>query len=769
MEYKIKNPIIYNKLDNLKKNKKDKYKKNERILLSDILDLDEFQKIQDGIAYATNVACVITDPEGNPVTKPSNYSQLYDDNIRDLRNTTLSCILPVNKLKDPHYGPLLNLGDNGVFRYGYIKMIMFDQRIADWFIGQVRVDNAVEENILAYIRETGAEKKAFLSWYNKLPAMPEKQFSNILDMINILSISFSNSAYKFHECILESEKLIEMKKALRESERKYMDLYNNALVAMFTAKAEDGRVIEANDLGYEMFGYSSRDELVGKLSDRNHYKDPEFRDKLFKEILDKGELKDIEAEFRRKDGSVFWGKLTARYYPDQGLIDGVIIDITKNKQAEEKITRLIFYDRLTGLPNKSMLNNHLQMEIAQSRKFAVICLGVDRFKRVNDIYGKSTGDLLLKNIALKLPKLYFKKDIVSRYESDKFIILLSDIVSENDEIKFEDIEKIIQKTLTHFSSPIMIENYSLEVTASIGVCLYPVDGSDVDSLIQNSESAMYVAKQKGGNTWHFFDAKLNEQMMDRFRLENELKQAIKNNEFIPYYQPKVNKFCEIIGLEALVRWKPSKRSGLILPHDFIPVVEKNGMIVDIGNSIFRQTFTQIKNWHEQGYPPVPVSINISSYQFKQEELLSTLRKLLAETGLDPKLIELEITETGIMENQSESIEKLNEIHEMGIKISIDDFGTGYSSLSKLKACPIDIVKIDKSFINDLPSDKTSVTIVTTIIDLAHNLGFKVVAEGVETPDQFEFLKILCCDYFQGYYFNEPMPANNIAAYMEIKN
>lgn len=552
---------------------------------------------------------------------------------------------------------------------------------------------------------------------------------------------------------------------LVKSKEKYQILYNNALAAMVSMNVETGTIIEANDLAYKMFGYSSKEEIIGKQNGFERFADPELRIKFHEELLAEGELYNIEAELIRNDGSTFWGEITCKLYPEDKIVEGIFLDVTRRKAAEEKIARLTFYDRLTELPNKGMLKNIIYEEIEKSNEFALICLGVDKFKVINNLFGPETGDHLLKQIASRLNDMYFKKDFVSRFEGDKFMIILMDIANIDRNIVIEDIEKIIQKTLKAFSAPIIINNYTLDIRSSIGVSLYPTDGDNPDSLMRNSESAMNVAKQRGGNAWHFFDAKLNEQMMNRFKLENELKAAINHNEFEAFYQPKVNKEGDIIGAEALVRWYSPRRGGYILPFEFIPVVEKNGMIVDIGYSILKKTCEQNKKWRDMGLMQIPISVNLSPYQFKQKDLITNIRNIIFETGMDPKWLELEITESGIMENEGDAIEKLNEIHSLGISISIDDFGTGYSSLSKLKTYPVDVLKIDKTFIDDLPNDNMSATIATTIISLAHNLGFRVVAEGVEKIEQLNFLTKNKCDQFQGYYFYKPIPPDELEKHL----
>ncbi len=558
-----------------------------------------------------------------------------------------------------------------------------------------------------------------------------------------------------HMCedITEQKLAIE---ALRESEEKYRSLYDNALMGMFTIRLSDGLIIEANEVTYKMFGYSIKDEVVKRIKSNEIFIDPDDRKNVFRELKETGFLEGREIQFKRKDSSIFWGRATLRFNKDSDEMDGIVVDVNREKEAEDRIVKLTLYDKLTELPKKGMFKNYLEMETARSQRLAVICLGIDRFKDINDIHGRSVGDRVIRQIALKLQEVYFKKDMVSHFEGDKFMILLSEIGRPEEVMKIDDIEKIVQKTHGIFSSPFKMDDSSLVITASMGICLYPTDGKNAETLIKNCESAMDVAKQRGRNTSFFFDAKLNNEMKSRITMESEMRLAINNNEIVTYYQPKVDVNGKFTGMEALIRWRSPKRKGLIPPIEFIPLAEKNGMIVDIGYYILGKACEDNRKWQDMGYDPIPVSVNLSPYQFRQRDLISAIRNIIIETGLDPRWLELEITESGIMENEEDSIAKLKEIHDLGISISIDDFGSGYSSLSKLKSYPIDTLKIDKSFIDDLPHDRRSTMIAITIIDLAHNLGFNVVAEGVEKKEQFSFLQEHDCDQFQGYYFHKPL-------------
>ena len=741
---KIRKPGIEYKKDREYILKKDKQKPDvEKIEDNEKLYLSLFSEIHYGLALHE----VIYDENNNPVdfklldVNPA-YEKIVNMERKNIIGKKASEILP--KINKRWMKQLANVALTGKFIQSedffpgldkYYDVMMFSPKKKHFAI------------LMTDITERKTTEKKLQQQNKEIQSQNEK-------------LAVSNKEFES-----VNKELLYAHTELVKSKEKYQVLYNNALAAMVSMNVETGTIIEANDLAYKMFGYSLKEEIIGKQNGFERFADPELRIKFHDELLKKGELYNIEAELIRNDGSTFWSEITCKLYPEEKIVEGIFLDVTRRKAAEEKIARLTFYDRLTELPNKGMLKNFIYEEIEKSNEFALICLGVDKFKVINNLFGPETGDHLLKQVASRLNDMYFKKDFVSRFEGDKFMIVLMDIMNVDRNIDIEDIEKIIQKTLKAFSAPIIIDNYTLDIRSSIGVSMYPTDGDNPDSLMRNSESAMNVAKQRGGNTWHFFDAKLNEQMMNRFKLENELKAAITNNEFVAFYQPKVNKVGNIIGMEALVRWYSPRRGGYILPFEFIPVVEKNGMIVDIGYNILKKACEQNKKWRDMGLRQVPVSVNLSPYQFKQKDLISNIRNIIFETGLDPKWLELEITESGIMENEGDAIAKLNEIHSLGISISIDDFGTGYSSLSKLKTYPVDVLKIDKTFIDDLPNDNMSATIAKTIISLAHNLGFRVVAEGVEKMEQLNFLTENLCDQFQGYYFYKPIPPDEFEKHL----
>ncbi|MBI9099204.1 MAG: bifunctional diguanylate cyclase/phosphodiesterase [Spirochaetaceae bacterium] len=442
-----------------------------------------------------------------------------------------------------------------------------------------------------------------------------------------------------------------------------------------------------------------------------------------------------------------------------GLSILTILNFTTLRENKKRIEYYDLHDNLTGLFNRKMLRLFLQIELEKAERhkyqFAIMCIGIDRMKEINEHHGLKTGDRCLIEIGKRISRTFRQGDFTARLYGDKFIVLLSDIKS------FTDVNLIIEKTQQSISGTcIEMEEKGLLATASIGVCLYPEDGDNGDLLIKYSETAMYLAKEKGINSYQLFNNQLHKNLQKKTKLEKELYQAVKNNEFVFYFQPIVDRKGQVVFMEVLARWQ-SPVHGLLGPSEFISITEKNGLIVDIGYYGLRTTCEQMMKWQMNSLFLNKLAVNISPVQFAQKSLVPEIKKIIRETGINPCWLELEITESGIMSNEEETISKLQEIHEMGISISIDDFGTGYSSMSRLKDFPVRTLKIDKSFVDDMISNEKSSTIITSIINLAHDLGFNVIGEGVETVEQFETLIFLGCDFFQGYYFSKPGPSEEI--------
>ncbi|UOF91976.1 EAL domain-containing protein [Fodinisporobacter ferrooxydans] len=419
------------------------------------------------------------------------------------------------------------------------------------------------------------------------------------------------------------------------------------------------------------------------------------------------------------------------------------------KQLQENHEHMYFqahHDTLTGLPNRLFFGEQLQELFFQknSESFAIMYLDLDRFKNINDTLGHTIGDQLLIQVAERVKNSLLNRATIHRIGGDEFTILI-------DRPEKNETQEVAQSILNLFAQPFVLAESEFYITASIGISLYPENGSDIETLLKHADSAMYAAKQNGGNRYKLYDAKIEFETAERVVLENYLRKAIKQDEFFLQYQPKVDlKTKQITGVEALLRWEHPKL-GTVSPNKFIPVAEEIGLIGTIGEWVLRSACVQNKVWQEEGLPPLRVAVNLSLYQFREDNLVQKIKDILMETGLDPTYLELEITESMSMYNEDYVVEKLSELRRIGIHISVDDFGTGYSSLNYLNKLPIDTLKIDRSFMKE--DNKTT---IKSIIGLAHNLNLKVIAEGVETSEQVDFLQQNGCDEAQGYFFDKPL-------------
>jgi len=430
------------------------------------------------------------------------------------------------------------------------------------------------------------------------------------------------------------------------------------------------------------------------------------------------------------------------------------------RKAEERIRHLAHYDELTGLANRNMFTQCLNHAVAQARRndqqLAILFIDLDRFKNINDTLGHAAGDQALVEFAERLRGCLRASDTIGRLGGDEFVVLLEEMPQPAHSVA------VAQKILSNVAKSIIIDGQELHVTASIGISVFPADGVDSQGLLKNADIAMYRAKELGKNNFQFYAAQMNVHTVERLALESSLRRALERDEFVLHYQPKVLlNSGRITGMEALVRWQRPDM-GMIPPMQFIPLAEETGLIVPIGEWVLRTACAQTKTWFDQGLSPLRVSVNLSARQFVDEQLLGMVAKVLAETRLPPAALELEITESTVMPEPERAANLLNELKKMGISISIDDFGTGYSSLAYLKRFPIDCVKIDRSFIKDLPGDEDDASITHAIIMMAHGLNLSVVAEGAETAAQVDFLRAHGCDEVQGYYFGKPMPGHEFA-------
>lgn len=429
------------------------------------------------------------------------------------------------------------------------------------------------------------------------------------------------------------------------------------------------------------------------------------------------------------------------------------------KQTTSNITPLPQNDHVTSLPTRAFFNEVLNKAMNHAKRhkkiLAILLIDIDSFKNINAQTDIETGNKVLKEIAARLATTLRSDDVIARLDGDEFIVLLNDI----NKPKFAS--AVAEKLLQACSQPLVINSNNFSLTASIGICIYPSDGDSLEDILKNADMALYKAKHSGGNSYQFHTNEMNEEAREYIKLESSLRKAIKENEFVLYYQPKLNlKRGNYFGIEALVRW-PQSDLSFISPAQFIPLAEETGMITELGEWAIREACRTNKSWQDEGYEHLTVAINLSPKQFYHPNIVSTISNILNETGLNPKYLEIEITEKTAMDNTELTTEILGKLKEIGVQLSIDHFGTGYTSISHLKQFPISAIKIDQTFIKGLPNIPDDMAITNAFIALAHHLGLEIVAEGVETAEQVQYLSAQDCDMIQGYYLSHPLPANKI--------
>jgi len=471
----------------------------------------------------------------------------------------------------------------------------------------------------------------------------------------------------------------------------------------------------------------------------------------------------------RRDGAEFAIEDSAAPIHDRrGSVTGAVMvfhDVTQAQAVSAKMSHLAWHDYLTDLPNRLLLNDRLSQAISvaqhQRQKLAVLCINIDRFKHVNDLLGQRFGDKLLLSVAGRMVASVQSSDTVSRQGGDEFVILLSSIAHA------EDAALSAQKILTLVGMPHQLEDHSLEITASVGIGIYPDDGADAETLVKSADIAMLNAKNSGRNNYQFFKPSMNEHAQERQSLESGLRHALDQHEFELHYQGKVDLVTETLtGAEALIRWHPPGRE-VALPKDFIPIAEQSGYIVPIGRWVLREACLQRRAWLDAKLAPIPVAINISAVELRSKKFVEHVRAILEETGLQASYLEFELTETALMQDPQSTIEVLRELKDMGIKLTLDDFGTGYSSLSYLRRFPIDALKIDRSFVQGLCTNADDAKIVSAVINLGRSFHLQVIAEGVETRAQFIALQGQSCAEGQGYYFQKPIAASEFAKLLGV--
>jgi diguanylate cyclase (GGDEF)-like protein/PAS domain S-box-containing protein len=517
-----------------------------------------------------------------------------------------------------------------------------------------------------------------------------------------------------------------------------------------------------------VIGYGEEELIGAALADFVHPREKDATHRVFSSVLDSpnheasGELR-----FRHRNGTWVWLEGFAQNLLHEPSVGAIVLnfrDVTQRKETEKQLEYRAYYDSLTGLPNRLLFRDRVVNSLQQARRnrvgLAVMYLDLDHFKLVNDGLGHSFGDSLLADVAMRLQSCLRASDTISRIGGDEFSILLPEVTSA------EAVAGVARKILESLAKPFRLDGHDLFVTASVGIACYPSDGDDVETLLKCADAAMYRAKELGRNQSQLFTPSMNERYVRRLALEQHLHHALERDELTLYYQPIYDRARRrIVSVEALLRWSDPTR-GIVEPAEFIELAEDTGMIVPIGEWVLRTACKQLRDWHARGLGGLHMAVNISAVQLQHPGMVDLVRSALDDSGIEPHVLTLEITESAAMQNIDVTMKVLRELKEMGVAIAVDDFGTGQSSLIYLKQFPIDTVKIDKEFLRDVTSDETAAAIVSYIINLAHTLRLRVVAEGVEDEEQYTFLRHYNCDLMQGYLFSRAIPGPQVFDFLQ---
>ncbi|HEY8183694.1 MAG TPA: EAL domain-containing protein [Thermoanaerobaculia bacterium] len=654
---------------------------------------------------------------------------------------------------------ILVVGDNG-------KILSYNQLFLDmWRIPKKVIDNSDDRTAFDTVLDQLSDREEFRSSTETIDAQPDAESFDLVlfkdgrrferystgrrieGVANARVWSFRDVTAKFTA-----------EAALRDSELRYRLLFEQNAAGVCVTKL-DGEIADCNTTFASMLGYE-RTELIGnKIA--LLYERPSERAEIDLALQQTKTLNSVETELRRKSGGSLYVLQNLTLAGDR--IHMTVADISDRKRAEEQIEFHAYHDVLTHLPNRKLFTDRLSQNLTHARRIgkslAVMFVDLDHFKAINDTLGHTAGDELLLEMARRLRSCVREDDTVARLGGDEFTIILSELRHP------EDAVTVAEKIIAAVQKSVVIGGMPIEVSASIGIALYPVDGNDPEALLRNADSAMYRAKESGRNTYQLCTDEMKGRALQRISLETKLRRALQEEQFVLHYQPQVSLTDgKVIGAEALLRWNDPER-GWVFPGSFSPVAEESRLILPIGDWVLRTACEQMREWRDRGLDLPRLSINLSPRQFQQQDLVDTVRRVLEETRLESKALDIEITEGTAMANAEATIETLHELRELGCSISIDDFGTGYSSLSYLKRFPITCVKVDGAFVRDLTRNEGDAAIVSAVIGIARSLKLRVIAEGVETEEQLNFLRRRRCDAAQGYYFSRPIAAEVLAEYI----
>jgi diguanylate cyclase (GGDEF)-like protein/PAS domain S-box-containing protein len=650
-------------------------------------------------------------------------------------------------------------------------IISYNRQFIDlWGIPEQMVAAGNDEPVLQAVVDQMRDPEGFLAKVKHLyEHREEKSFDEVLTkggkIVDRYSAPVIAGNGEYHGRVWYFRDITARRRAvedLAESQERFRQVAESIRDVFFLIDADSNRVHYVNPAYEEIWGRSRESlyEQPRSWADAIHPEDRALALEKFTEGMKTGAF-DYEYRIVRPDGAVRW--IHVRGFPirnDTGKVyrtAGIAQDVTKAREMQERLVHQAHYDALTGLPNRTLCFDRLQQILSWARRRNSIAgflfVDLDRFKNVNDTLGHLAGDELLRQVAARLSGCVRTEDTVARLGGDEFGVILSDFA------KADDMAVVAKKVIEALAKPFDLDGYEAYVTASVGIACFPRDSENPEALIKNADAAMFRAKLVGRNNYQFYTTEMNERALEKLNRENQLRRALEREEFLLYFQPKVDlNTRRTTSCEALLRWN-LPGNELVPPNDFIPLLEDSGLIVPVGEWVLGAACAQVRAWQDAGIVPVPVAVNLSARQFQRADICATVAKALEAHGVDPRFLELEITETAAMQGAEETVATLLKLKAIGVRLSIDDFGTGYSSLSYLKRFPVDALKIDRSFVTGLPDEPDDVSIARAIIGMAHSLHLKVIAEGVETEEQRRFLAANDCDEMQGYLVAKPMPAD----------